>query len=140
MATPQRQSVAMPPFTISLIPLPSDFAVVIASPMQSGCTRSYIKSRGLLRPSSLVNCASRCERPKTPRTYPIWILDQTLPLLLKLLITRYPPGGVHATPECHTKRPNQSVELTATRRTLTSSVTKSLPVRAMLALGGGSSL
>ena len=35
---------------------------------------------------------------------------------------------------------NQSVELTATRRALTLSVTKPLPLRASLALGGGSSL
>ena len=35
---------------------------------------------------------------------------------------------------------NQSVELTATRRTLTFLMAKRLPLRATLALGGGSSL
>ncbi len=38
------------------------------------------------------------------------------------------------------QRPNQSVELTATRGAFTFSMTKALSLRVTLALGGGSSL
>jgi hypothetical protein len=52
-------------------------------------------------------------------------------------------AGRHIIPSYEMNRsdaPNQSVELTATRRAFTFQMTKTVSLRATLALGGGSSL
>jgi len=72
---------------------------------------------------------------RQPRAVPA-----ALRVLLYIVIFMLSPYRLGGSAREAANRPNQSVELTATRRTFTFQMTKASSIRASLALGGGSSL
>src|SRR5262249_17074000 len=115
MADAERKFTSNAELTSSSTLLQSDFVAVTGSPMQSGCTRLSTKSRGLLRQSSSVSYALRCNRCTVRTSQLMLILLQTLQPRFRFSVARSPIGPARAVSECHTKRPNPALQLTAGR-------------------------